>query len=123
SGAPPRVGHRARNATAGQRASREERLPGGSTIMSTNGNGLSVSDVLLSGATSLSERLLAGLDVGEQSAEIKSALERAVPGLPLGSVIDGVCASLQQALDIPVSGLLVSAWDRSRELRAAIQQT
>jgi hypothetical protein len=91
--------------------------------MSTNGNRLSVSDVLLSGATSLSERLLAGLDVGEQSTEIKSALERAVPGLPLGSVIDGVCASLQQALDIPVSGLLVSAWDRSRELRAAIQQT
>ena len=91
--------------------------------MSTNGDGLTVGDVLLSGATSLSDRLRESLDIGEEAAEIRTALERAVPGLPLGSVIDGVSASLQQALDVPISSLLVNAWDRSRELRAAIKQT
>ena len=91
--------------------------------MTTTGNSLTLSDVLLSGATALSERLLAGLDVGEEAAEIKQALGRAVPGLPLTAVIEGVSASVQQALDVPVASLLVSAWDRSRDLRAAIQQT
>ena len=91
--------------------------------MTTTGDTLMLSDVLLSGTTTLAERLRAGLDVGEEAAEIKQALVRAVPGLPLQPVIDGVCASLQQALDVPISSLLVGAWDRSRELRAAIQQT
>jgi hypothetical protein len=91
--------------------------------MTTTADGPTLGHLLLSGATTLSERVLAGLDVGEEAAEIKTALERAVPGLPLRPVIDGVCASLQQSLDVPISGLLVGAWDRSRQLRAAIQQT
>jgi hypothetical protein len=91
--------------------------------MTTTGGSLTLGHVLLSGATTLSERLLAGLDVGDEAAEIRQALERAVPGLPLRPVIDGISASLQQALDVPISSLLVSAWTRTRELRAAIQQT
>ena len=91
--------------------------------MTTTGETLTLGRVLLSGASSLSERLLSGLDATEEAADVKAAIERAVPGLPLGPVIDGVCRSLQQALDVPLSGMLARAWDRSRELRAAIKQT
>lgn len=79
--------------------------------------------VLLPPAAKLSEQLLAGLDVGKDAAEIKASLANAVPGLPLTSVIEGVSSSLEQALDVPISGMLVHAWDRARDLRAAIQQT
>jgi hypothetical protein len=91
--------------------------------MKTSTDPFTLRSVLLSPATKLSEQVLAGLDVAQEAAEIKASLENAMPGLPLRPVIEGVCRSLEQALDVPIATMLARAWDRSRELRAAMQQT
>ena len=79
--------------------------------------------LLLPGVNALSERLATSLETSEEAAEIKAALAKAVPGLPLGPIIEGVSKALETALDVPISSLLAGAWDRARELRAAMQQT
>ena len=84
---------------------------------------LKLGNLLLPGVNALSERLAASLETSEEADEIKTALAKAVPGLPLGPIIDGVSKGLETALDVPISSMLVGAWDRARELRAAIQQT
>ena len=91
--------------------------------MKTSTDSFTLRSVLLSPATKLSEQVLAGLDATQETAEIKASLENAVPGLPFRPVIEGVCSSLEQALDVPIATMLARAWDRSRELRAAMQQT
>ena len=79
--------------------------------------------LLLPGTRALSEKLAKTLDASEEAAEIKAALTKAVPGLPLGPIVEGVSKALQDALDVPISSLLGSAWNRARELRAAILRT
>lgn len=91
--------------------------------MTTTDESLTLRTLLLAGVTSLSEPLAASLESGEDAEEIKAALAKAVPGLPLGPVLDGISQQLQQALDVPVWSILTGAWDRSRELRAAIRKT
>ena len=84
---------------------------------------LKLGDLLLPGASALSERLATSLATSEEAAEIKGALAKAVPGLPLGPIVEGVSKGLETALDVPISSMLAGAWDRARELRAAMQQT
>ena len=84
---------------------------------------MKLGDLLLPGVSALSERLATSLETSEEAAEIKGALAKAVPGLPLGPIIEGVSKGLETALDVPISSLLAGAWDRARELRAAMQQT
>jgi hypothetical protein len=84
---------------------------------------LTLGNVLFAGATTFSEQLGAGLDVGVESQEIKAALMKAAPGLPLGALVDGVARAVQEMLDVPVTDVLVGAWNRSRDLRAALQTT
>jgi hypothetical protein len=92
--------------------------------MSTTTTGtLTVGDILLSGATALSERLGAGLGAGAESRDIKEALASAAPGLPLAAVLDGVGRAVQDLLDVPITDVLVGAWARARDLRAAIEET
>jgi hypothetical protein len=79
--------------------------------------------LLLPGTRTLSEKLSKTLDASEEAAEIKAALAKAVPGLPLGPIVEGVSKALEDALDVPISSVLGGAWDRARELRAAILQT
>jgi hypothetical protein len=79
--------------------------------------------LLLPGTRALSEKLARTLDASEEAAEIKTALAKAVPGLPLGPIVEGVSKGLQDALDVPISSVLGGAWNRARELRAAILQT
>ena len=79
--------------------------------------------LLLPGTQALSEKLAKSLDASEEAAEIKAALAKSVPGLPLGPIVDGVSKALQDALDVPISSVLGAAWDRARELRAAILET
>jgi hypothetical protein len=80
-------------------------------------------NVLFAGAQTFSEQLGAGLDLGTESREIKAALVKAAPGLPLGALVDGVARGVQEMLDIPVTDVLVGAWNRSRDLWAALQTT
>ena len=91
--------------------------------MTTTGENLTLRALLLAGVTSLSERLAASLDAGDDAEKIKTALTKAVPGIPLGPMINGISKQLQQALDVPVWSILTGAWDRSRELRSAIRKT
>ena len=84
---------------------------------------MKLGDLLLPGVSALSERLATSLETTEEAAEIKRALAKAVPGLPLGPIIEGVSKGLETALDVPISNMLAGAWDRARELRAAMQQT
>jgi hypothetical protein len=91
--------------------------------MTTTDEPLTLRTLLLAGATSLSERLATSLEAGDDAEEIKAAITNAVPGIPLGPVIEGISKQLQQALDVPVWSILTAAWDRSRELRAAIRKT
>lgn len=84
---------------------------------------LTVGNVCLSGSKTFSERLGSGLDTGAEAQEIKAALAKAVPGLPLGTVLDGVSRAVEELLSVPVSQILVGAWERSRELRSAIAKT
>ena len=84
---------------------------------------MKLGDLLLPGVSALSERLATSLETTEEAAEIKRALAKAVPGLPLGPIIEGVSKGLETALDVPISSMLAGAWDRARELRAAMQQT
>ena len=84
---------------------------------------MKLGDLLLPGVSALSERLATSLETSEEAAEIKGALAKAVPGLPLGPIIDGVSKGLETALDVPISSMLAGAWERARELRAAMQQT
>jgi hypothetical protein len=79
--------------------------------------------LILPGTRALSEKLANTLDTSEEAAEIKAALAKAVPGLPLGPIIESVSKALQDALDVPISSVLGSAWNRARELRAAIRET
>ena len=79
--------------------------------------------LLLPATQALSEKLAKTLDTSEEAAEIKAALAKAVPGLPLGPIVEGVSKGLHDALDVPISSVLGSAWNRARELRAAILQT
>ncbi len=92
--------------------------------MSTTGTGtLTLGDVLLTGAATFTDRLGAGLDADAKSKEIKDALASAAPGLPLGAVVDGVAHAVRELLDVPVTDVLVGAWERARDLKAAIQKT
>ena len=84
---------------------------------------MKLGDLLLPGVSALSERLATSLETSEEAAEIKGALAKAVPGLSLGPIIEGVSKGLETALDVPISSMLTGAWDRARELRAAMQQT
>ena len=84
---------------------------------------LTLGSVLLSGATKLSERIGSGMDAGAEAREIKEALVNAAPGLPLGTVLDGIGRAVQDLLDIPVADILVGAWNRSRDLKTAIEKT
>jgi len=92
--------------------------------MSTTGTGtLTLGDVLLAGAATFTDRLGAGLDADAESKEIKDALASAAPGLPLGAVVDGVAHAVRELLDVPVTDVFVGAWERARDLKAAIQKT
>jgi hypothetical protein len=84
---------------------------------------LTLGNVLLSGMHNLSERLGTGMDAGAESQEIREALANAAPGLPIGTVLDGVARAVQELLDVPVTDILGGAWARARDLRAAIQKT
>lgn len=84
---------------------------------------MKLGDLLLPGVSALSERLAASLETSEEASEIKRALAKAVPGLPLGPIIEGVSKGLETALDVPISSMLAGAWDRARELRAAMKET
>jgi hypothetical protein len=92
--------------------------------MSTESNGtLTLGNVLLAGATKVKDRLGASLAHGPEANQIKAALAKAAPGLPLGVLLDGVGRAVQDALDVPVTDLLVGAWERARDLRAALETT
>lgn len=84
---------------------------------------LTLGNVLLSGVSKLSERLGTGMDAGAEAQDIKEALASAAPGLPIGTVLDGVARAVQELLDVPITDILGRAWERSRDLRAAIQKT
>ena len=84
---------------------------------------MKLNDLLLPGVSALSERLATSLETSEEAAEIKGALAKAVPGLPLRPIIEGVSKGLETALDVPISSMLAGAWDRARELRAAMKET
>jgi hypothetical protein len=92
--------------------------------MSTENTGtLTLGNVLLAGATKVSDRLGASLEHGPEANQIKAALAKAAPGLPLGVLLDGIGKAIQQALDVPVTDLLIGAWQRARDLRAALETT
>ena len=91
--------------------------------MTTTNDEPTLGTMLLPGTRTLSEKLAKTLDASEEAAEIKAALAKAVPGLPLGPIVEGVSKALENALDVPISSVLGSAWNRARELRAAIVQT
>jgi hypothetical protein len=92
--------------------------------MSTEKTGtLTLGNVLLAGATKVSDRLGASLEHGPEANQIKAALAKAAPGLPLGVLLDGIGKAIQQALDVPVTDLLIGAWQRARDLRAALETT
>jgi hypothetical protein len=84
---------------------------------------LTLGNVLLSGMHNLSERLGTGMDAGAEAQEIREALANAAPGLPIGTVLDGVARAVEELLDVPVTDILGGAWARARDLRAAIQKT
>ena len=84
---------------------------------------LTLGRVLLAGAPALSDRLGASLASGPEANQIKAALAKAAPGLPLDTVLDGIGKAVQHALDVPVTDILVGAWQRARELRAALETT
>jgi len=84
---------------------------------------LTLGDVLFGGTRTFSEQLGAGLELGPESRELKAALVKAAPALPLGALVDGVAHAVQEMLDVPVTDVLVGAWNRSRDLRAAVQTT
>src|SRR5262249_10037506 len=104
-----------------ERHSRRLRIP----AMSTTGTGtLTLGPLLLPGGAATSpDRRGAGLDADAESKEIKDALASAAPGLPLGAVVDGVAHAVRELLDVPVTDVFVGAWERARDLKAAIQKT
>jgi hypothetical protein len=92
--------------------------------MSTEKTGtLTLGNVLLAGATKVSDRLGESLAQGPEASQIKTALAKAAPGLPLGVLLDGVGRAVQDALDVPVTDLLIGAWERARDLHAALETT
>jgi len=92
--------------------------------MSTEATGtLTLGNVLLAGATKVADRLGASLEHGPEANQIKAALAKAAPGLPLGVLLDGIGKAVQDALDVPVADLLIGAWQRARDLRAALETT
>jgi len=92
--------------------------------MSTvNTSPLTLGNVLLAGATNVSDRLGASLEQGPEANQIAAALAKAAPGLPLGVLLDGIGGAVQEALDVPVTDLLIGAWTRARDLRAALATT
>ena len=92
--------------------------------MSTEKTGtLTLGNVLLAGATTVSDRLGASLATGPEANQIKAALAKAAPGLPLNTLLDGVSKAVQDALDVPVADILIGAWQRARDLRAALETT
>jgi hypothetical protein len=92
-------------------------------MKATTTGSLTLGSILLSGATKFSDRMGSGMDAGVEAREIKEALANAAPGLPLGTVLDGIGRAVQDLLDVPVSDILVGAWNRSRDLKAAIEKT
>jgi hypothetical protein len=84
---------------------------------------LTLGNVLLAGATTVSDRLGASLESGPEANQIKAALAKAAPGLPLGTLLEGVSKAVQDALDVPVADVLIGAWQRARDLRAALETT
>jgi hypothetical protein len=84
---------------------------------------LTLGNVLFAGARTFSEQLGAGLDVGAESQEIKAALVKAAPGLPMGALVEGVAQAVQEMLDVPLTDVILGAWNRSRDLHAALQTT
>jgi hypothetical protein len=84
---------------------------------------LTLGNVLLAGATTVSDRLGASLESGPEANQIKAALAKAAPGLPLGTLLDGISKAVQDALDVPVADVLIGAWQRARDLRAAFETT
>jgi hypothetical protein len=92
--------------------------------MSTEKTGtLTLGNVLLAGATKVSDRLGASLEHGPEANQIKAALAKAAPGLPLSVLLDGIGRAVQEALDVPVTNLIIGAWERARDLRAALETT
>lgn len=92
--------------------------------MSTeNTTTLTLGNILLAGTTKVSDRLGAGLTQGPEANHIKAALTKAAPGLPLSVLLDGVSRAVQDVLDVPVTDVLVGAWERARDLRAALETT
>jgi hypothetical protein len=84
---------------------------------------LTLGNVLLAGATTVSDRLGASLASGPEANQIKAALAKAAPGLPLGTLVEGISKAVQDALDIPVTDVVIGAWQRARDLRAALETT
>ena len=92
--------------------------------MSTENTGIpTLGNVLLAGASKVSDRLGASLAHRPEANQIKAALAKAAPGLPLGALLDGVGRAVQDALDVPVTDLLIGAWEHARDLRAALETT
>ena len=84
---------------------------------------LTLGNVLLAGATTVSDRLGKSLAAGPEADEIKAALAKAAPGLPLDTLRDGIGKAVQDALDVPVADILIGTWQRARDLRAALETT
>jgi hypothetical protein len=92
--------------------------------MSTTTTGtLTLGNVLFAGGQSLAAQLGGGLDRSGEGQEIKAVLVNAAPGLPLGALLNGVAGAVQEMLDVPVTDVLLSAWNRARDLRNALQTT
>ena len=92
--------------------------------MSTQTTGtLTLGNVLLAGATTVADRLGASLENGPEANQIKAALAKAAPGLPLGTRVEGISKAVQDALDVPVTDVLIGAWQRARDLRTALETT
>jgi len=93
-------------------------------MMSTENTGIpTLGNVLLAGAPKLSDGLGARLAHGSEASQIKAALAKAASGLPLGALLEGVGRAIQDALDVPVTDLLIGAWEHARDLRAALETT
>ena len=84
---------------------------------------LTLGNVLLAGATKVSDRLGASLEQGRRPTRSRRRWPRPRRACRSASLLDGIGKAVQDALDVPVADLLIGAWQRARDLRAALETT
>lgn len=88
-----------------------------------NNSIFTLADFFVQDRKNLCRQLQEGFGSSEESNSINAQLVQKLAAFPLAALRNEIAAKLQESLDIPLSTILMRAWNQARELEKALDST